>query len=124
MPQPALEAFDVRRMVLSRNAVECFPKIAMTALPSGRVTMCLLPDHDALRLIILSAACDAINRKFGTVVHVNNNSIAAVPTDRMLSAANDRMAERAADRVSFDDTPLNQQEYRAAVRRGGGSPRR
>jgi hypothetical protein len=74
MPQPTPQTFDVGRMVLSRNAVECFAKIAMTALQSGRVTVCLLPDHDPLRLIILKrAACEFINRELGTVVHCEQN---------------------------------------------------
>jgi hypothetical protein len=52
MPQPTPRTFDAGRMVLSRNAVECFAKIAMTALRSGRVTMRLLSDHDRRRRII------------------------------------------------------------------------
>jgi hypothetical protein len=114
MPQPTLRTFDPERMVLSRNAVECFAKIAMTALQSGRVTMCLLPDHDPLRLIILErAACEIINQELGTVVKCKQISIAAVTTDQILPPANDRMAERAVDRICFDNTPPNQQEFRA-----------
>jgi hypothetical protein len=52
-------------MVLSCNAVEYFAKIAMTALQSVCVTMCLLPYHDPLRLIILErAACDLVIRNW------------------------------------------------------------
>jgi hypothetical protein len=36
--------------------------------------------------------------------------------DQILPRANDRVAERAADRICFDNTAPNQQEYRAATR--------
>src|SRR6266404_4899371 len=56
--------------------------------------------------------------------NANKISIAAAPTDQILPAANDRMAERGMDRISFDDTAPSQQEYRAAGTRGGGLPGR
>jgi hypothetical protein len=40
-------------MVLLPNAVECFAKIAMTALSSRLATMGLLPKHDLPRRIFL-----------------------------------------------------------------------
>jgi hypothetical protein len=69
MPQPTPRTFDVRTMVLLCNAVECFAKIAMTALHSDRATMCLLPDRDPLRLIILETRSARIaDYELGTVV--------------------------------------------------------
>jgi hypothetical protein len=42
-------------MVLPGMSVECFAKIAMTALRGGSAAMCLLPNHVLLRLIFLDA---------------------------------------------------------------------
>jgi hypothetical protein len=42
-------------MVSLWKGVECFAKIAMTALPDGREAMGLLPNYDPPRLIFLDA---------------------------------------------------------------------
>jgi hypothetical protein len=103
-------------MVLLRNAVECFAKIAMTALRSGRATMFLLPDHDRLRRIIPGArgCAESLIRNWAQPFNANKIPIEAPSTEQILPPANDRMAERAMDGISFDKPPPNQQEIRAA----------
>jgi hypothetical protein len=63
-------------------------------------------------LFLTGAMGEIADHELGASFNANKISIAASPTEQILLPANDRIAERAVDRISFDKTAPSQQEYR------------